>query len=214
MMAKQKPLNSIAKKLNKWYYNAMNRGMRSIFLGLGIFILFIGVVILFTSGGGKEPKPEGTVPKPLPDYASTDAVVSSTTEGEIVARENYREIKVIVGRDFRTLQVIKGYQGDVIKEKNYSNDESAYSQFLYALSYANFTKERGTDLPSEAGVCAAGNRYVFKLEEGGSNISRLWSSTCSGDARGSFGGKTFNVTTLFERQIPDYDDLTHRVNLN
>ncbi len=180
---------------------------------LAILGLFIIGILLITSGGGKTPKPGEKAPKPLPDYSSTNATVGLTIKGAVNARELHREIRVTVGRNSRSLEVIRGYQNEIIKDKTYSNDQSAYSEFLHAINYANFTRERGTDLKSESGVCPLGNRYVFELEQNGKDITRLWTSTCSGASRGSFGGQTTLLLSLFQRQIPDYSVLTQRIRL-
>lgn len=175
-------------------------------------LLLIGF-LLITSGAPKKPSAPVSASKPLIDYAASNATVSLTIKGAINAKENHREIRVTVGRDYRELEVIKGYNNRIISDKTYNNTKEAYSEFLYALTYARFTKQRDSDVKTEQGVCALGNRYVFKLEQGGQDISRLWTSTCSGIGRGTFSGSYTLVLTLFEEQIPDYDKLTQRVDL-
>lgn|SRR3989338_1726537 len=193
----------------------MKRGFGPLVGILAISGLFIIGIMLLTSGGGggKTPKPAKNAPKPLIDYAKTNATVSLTIKGAVNAREAHREIRVTVGKNSRELEIIKGYQNSVIKDKTYANDQAAYTEFLHAINYANFTRERGTDLKSEAGICPLGNRYVFALEQGDKEITRLWTSTCSGIGRGTFDGETALLLSLFEKQIPDYDKLTQRVDL-
>ena len=177
-----------------------------------IGLLILGI-LLIAGGGKKSPSTPVKVPKSLTDYASTDATVSLTIKGAINAQELHREIRVTIGRGLRQVDIIKGYQNQIIKDKSYDNTQAAYDEFLHAINYANFTRPRKTNLKNESGVCPLGNRYVFALEKGGREISRLWTSTCSGSARGTFGGNTTLLLTLFEKQIPTYDALTQRVRL-
>ena len=177
-----------------------------------IGLLILGI-LLIAGGGKKSPSTPVKVPKSLTDYASTDATVSLTIKGAINAQELHREIRVTIGRGLRQVDIIKGYQNQIIKDKSYDNTQAAYDEFLHAINYANFTRTRKANLASESGVCPLGNRCVFALEKGGRKISRLWTSTCSGAARGTFGGNTTLLLTLFEKQIPTYDALTQRVRL-
>lgn len=175
-------------------------------------LLLIGFLLIL-SGGPKKPSTPVNTPKPLIDYIDSNARVIATVKGAVNAQERHREIRVSIGPNSRKIEIIRGYNNEVIKNKNYPNSRAAFSELLYALSYAEFTRERESDIKSEHGICSLGNRYVFELKEGRRSITRFWTSTCSGVGRGTFGGNTPHVLTLFEDQIPDYDDLTQRVNL-
>ena len=175
-------------------------------------LLILGFLLML-GGDSKKPSTPVNVPKSLSDYAGSSATVGLTTKGAINARENHREIRVIVGRSSRSIEIVRGYNNEVIRAKSYPNSKAAYSEFLYALSYSQFTRSRSSNVKTEEGVCALGNRYVLTLEQGGRDVSRLWTSTCSGIGKGTFGGSIAQILTLFEAQIPDYDKLTQNISL-
>lgn len=184
---------------------------------LAAALVVIGLLIfgvsLITGGGKKTPSTSVQVQKSLTDYASTDATVSLKIKGIINGDELHREILITVGRDLRSLNIIQGYQGTVIKNQNYYNNQPAYDEFLHAINRANFSKQRKSSAPkSDSGVCPLGNRYVFTLSQGGRDISSLWSATCSGVGTSAANSQT--LLTLFQNQIPDYAKLTRDVSLS
>ena len=172
---------------------------------IGLIILLI--VLLFHHGGG------GKVPAtktPLINYASTDTVVRETIDQTINAPQNHRTIKITVGRDNTTLELIQGYDGNPLTTKTYPMTESAYSAFLHALQHEGYTL--GNDdsaLKDERGYCPLGIRYVFEVVDGsGSDIERYWTTSCGGNVPATFRGKTSAIQQLFRLQVPDYDKLT------
>jgi hypothetical protein len=178
----------------------------AIFAGIIAFILIL--VIIF--GHGK-PAPTGPTLQPLPEYASSDATVSFTTDGIINGDEMHRQIRITVSNTQRTLDVLQGYNGQVIMSKNFENNQEAYLVFLKAINYSGFVaknkKKVGSD---ERGVCALGYRYVFDLDGDEGDLSRLWTTSCG---IGNWGGSLATVQALFKDQIPNYASLTEDVNL-
>lgn len=176
-----------------------------------IALLLIFGIIIFKPGSknGSTPTSES---KSLPDYSDTGALVSYTTDGVINGDDEHRQIVITVGQKSRTIDIVQGYQGYVIKTKSYYNNESAYNVFLNALNNSGFTKERSSDIESEVGVCPTGERFTYELSNTGSNKTdlRLWSTTCGG---GTQGGNKNTIQQLFQNQIDDYDEITANVQL-
>ena len=176
---------------------------------IGLIILLI--VLLFTGGGGDNAKkPKNTMA--LSDYASTDAVARLTIDGPIVADQNHQAIRITVGQDDTTYEQIQGYQGTVVKQQSFVNNQEAYSNFLYALGHAGFTKgDNNKDLANEKGYCPTGNRYIFELIDGGNDVERYWATSCSKPK--TYKGNLSLTLTLFRAQVPNYNDLTQKLNL-
>lgn len=183
------------------------------FLGF-LAVLAVGIlaIVLLTSGGPAEPGQPGERQVTLTDYAGTDAVVRLTTQGEIEAKEEHRAIRITVGRDRRNVEVIRGYDGEVIKSQPYDNSQSAYEEFLHALQNAGFANQKDTPLESEEGVCPTGRRYIYEALDNSQEELRLWSTSCS-DRQGSFAGEAGLVRQLFEAQIPEYNEFAQDVRL-
>jgi hypothetical protein len=118
---------------------------------------------------------------------------------------------VTVGRDANTIEVIQGYEGQVIKAKTYPNNSEAYANFLRALQLLGYT--RGVDDPKlsdERGYCPSGNRYVYEIISGAADVQRYWIGTCG---VGTFKGNSQSIRSLFRKQIPDYGTFVGNLNI-
>jgi hypothetical protein len=179
-----------------------------------ILVFVIGLALIF--GGHKK---STKTPKPivltLPDYASTNAQVSFSTDGTINGDDQHREIWIIVSRDQRMVQTIQGYSGHVIDTHTQTNNQAAYSIFLKAINNAGFMNHlKGASLTADyTAICPLQNRYILTVSEGSRTISQLWTSDC-GTASGNFGGNFDTIQSLFQDQITNYDDITANVELN
>lgn len=173
-----------------------------------IALIIFGVVVL---GGSNEPKPIPAVPKSLMDYAVTDASARVTIDGRINGDDKHRAVRITVSRNERKVEVIQGYEGNVIQSQSYANNQEAYTNFLSAINRAGFSKERKTADKDERGVCPQGFRYIFELSNTNNGDMRRWSASCVGF--GTFGGQTTLVRSLFQAQITDYDKIIAPVQL-
>jgi hypothetical protein len=193
--------------------------MNKIFLAIvGFILLMIVIVLLLISGGGDGNKPVVTGPtvKSLPNYANTGATVSLTTQGIVNGEDIHNSIRITVGSDERVLQIINGYNNQVVSSNVFPNNPAAYEVFLRSIGGQGFLTKQKTDKPvsdNENGYCPLGFRYVYELDQGQDELSRLWSSSC-GQKVGTFGGNASSVQRLFQLQITGYNSLTSKVNLS
>ena len=180
-------------------------------LGLFVgFIIFIVILVVLFGHGGKKPIVTNPI-QPLPDYASSDATVSFTIDGIVNGDDLHRQIRITVGEQTRTLDIISGYSGQVITTKTFENSQEAYLVFLKAINNSGFLAKNKSKVGSdERGICPLGFRYIVDLNQEGSDLSRLWTSSC---AIGDWGGALTTVQSLFQDQITDYSTLTENVNL-
>lgn len=179
-------------------------------------LIIILIVLLLTGGGGKKQSPNQSqeVQKPktvqqLADFASTGAVVRLSIDGPINADQNHQAVRITVGQDDTTYQQIQGYEGTVVNQQSFANNQSAFSNFLYAIGHAGFL--RGDDskaLANEKGFCPLGQRYVFELINGGDTLQRYWGTSCGSNAPKTYRGNQNLTITLFQNQVPGYQDLT------
>jgi hypothetical protein len=184
----------------------------AIFAGLFIFIVIL--VLLFT-GGGKKPAVTGVVLRPLPEYAETNATVSFTTQGIVNADELHRSIRISVSANQTNLDVLQGYNPRVISSKTFVNNQEAYTVFLKSIEKVGFlAKIKNPKVTADpAGYCPLGFRYVYNLSNDGDDLSNLWTSTC-GKAVGNSNAATSTLNVLFQNQVPNYSTLINQVNLN
>lgn len=178
-------------------------------IGLVVTILVILFIIVRLLGGGGDKSSE--VPKKLADYGATSTTMRYVIDTAIVAPENHRRVEIIVGRDDAVLNVQKGYDGEIIRSRSYDMTPSAYTNFLFALDRtAGYTKGNDdSNVRDERGYCATGNRFSYDIIDGsGTLLQHYWSTTCK---QRTFNGDAGAVMSLFEDQIPDFNQLTQDV---
>ena len=170
-----------------------------------IGLLIILIVMLVSGGGDKAKVP--TTSKPLLSYADTDAEARLTIDGPINAESKHRQVQISVDHNHVMYTEIGGYNGNVITQKTYSNNTSAFRNFLAAIARAGFTKgSTDSALGSELGYCSTGNRYVYELNKGGQTIERYWSTSCGKPK--SYLGNVSLTNNLFRAQVPDYSSFS------
>lgn len=171
-------------------------------IGLIIFVIVL-IVRGFTGGGDKKVN----IPAPLSDYANTSVQMQYIMDGPTVADQERRSLRITVGQDESSIEILEGYNQNVVASKSYLSNESAYGEFLRALDVAGYTKgaedEKSKQNSDERGFCPSGYRFSFDIVDGSSRKQHLWATSC-GSKQGTFKGKTPAVRTLFEDQIPDY----------
>lgn len=182
-------------------------------LSLGVFLLIIIVIILVFFRGGSDDKK--ATPKALNEYSyDSSSEVSFTTRGAINGDDKHRSIRIIVARDYRRIDVVQGYEGNVIKTQQFVNNSEAYREFLYAIDRAGFLNEKKIDEKQDiqAGRCSTGSLFIYEHNVGTEEISESWNATCKD--MGTFVGNTTLVRSLFQAQITDYSQITSGVSLS
>lgn len=192
--------------------------MKALYSVVGFF-LFIVFVIIAIAIGGNATKTDTAPTKPaaikLSDHSGRESEVKLTITGPVVADENHNSIRISVTQSLRTIDVIKGYQGSVVKTKSYVNNQAAYEAFLKALDTAFYASERINSkdrVTDESSSCATGSRYALDFGDGFELKSHHWTSTCT-ESRGTFGGNISKITSLFNLQFPDYYEFTSGLGL-
>lgn len=177
-----------------------------------IVILIVGIAYLFTREPAKEVSSPTKERVDLTQYISEPSTVSYLVEGQLNAEEEHRAIRISISRNIRSIDVLSGYNGIILRTNSFPNTQTAYEEFIFALENAGFTNEQKSVYESEKGVCPLGKRYIYRLDGLGEEISRLWSTSC-GSKQGSFGGNASLIRQLFQNQIPDYSQITRGIQL-
>lgn len=172
----------------------------AVLIGLGMIILIIVLIVRGFSGGGSEP--ETTKQVELTAYATTTSTASLTVDGPIVADVDHRTTKISVRSSDVTVEVVQGYEGNVINRATFPNNANSYDIFLRALEGQGFTQgDNNKELADERGACPSGLRYVYSLTDGAQDVFRFWSTSCGG--QGTFQGNAESVQNLFRVQVPN-----------
>lgn len=173
----------------------------------GLFLLLVVVFFVIRLAGGGDSVPPSFLTDEevvLSESINNTSSVQFTVVGPTVAQEDHRVTRFIVSENRRVVQVLKGYNGTILKETSLPNTTEAYAQLVYAIDNEGFLSERTkiiTDDPN--GVCSNGKQYEYRLKQGASTRAFYWSTSCS-TKEGTFGGDRRAINKLFEKQFPDY----------
>lgn len=180
-------------------------------IAIGLIILFVILLLRAIFGGGGETPVERRIN--LADYENTGVIMRMVTEGPVNANELHRQIYIEVGRDGNKIQLVHGYQGEVVRQEQVNSNSSAYGSFLRAIDLLGYTSGNRSEAASDyRGHCPFGNRYVFQIVDGEDVKQQFWSTSCGDE--GSFRGQTDQIVQLFQAQIPAYNDLTNDLGLD
>jgi hypothetical protein len=187
------------------------------FFGLLAFIAAVVVVVLlvvglFRSFNSDETGNPVTSTYDLSDKTSVDTVARYTISGPIVADENYKQARITISKNTRTIEVLKGYAGKVEKTATLPNTEAAYTAFLSALRAAQFGSKREGVSTDPSTVCVTGNKFFYELALASEKKVDSWTSNCT-FKDGTFAGNPQGTAQLFQAQIPNYREITNGVNL-
>jgi hypothetical protein len=171
-----------------------------------IVLLFLGFKVIKNLLHGNKPKQTQTVKKvDLLAVPEKDDTVQYMIIGPTIGDEQHSSIRIKVNRDFRTVEILQGYDNEIIKSQETPNTLEAYEAFIAALNGAGFAKTFPAEgRGNEAQDCPLSRKFSYEIAPGTSDEIRTWSNSCS-SKQGTFGGNASLVRTLFQRQIPNYD---------
>lgn len=182
---------------------------------LGVILVVVLAVVLISRGGNDDKPPAGQQGKRVVKVSEENrqgTSVSVTTQGKLVGEDQRRSIRITVSQDERRLEILTGYEEAIERTQVYPNTPSAYENFLIAIDFAGFSRERKAKTTDERAVCPLGRRYIYELKEYSQELIRSWSASC-GTQWGTFGGKGSTIRKLFQAQIPDYNTQVKGVKL-
>ncbi len=176
--------------------------MRYILGVLAIIVIAIVAIFWLTPNSSKTSKPKNAQVTKLADYATKDSKVIFTAQGKVVGEDQFTAVRITVSQSTRTIDILKGYEGNVETSEQLANTQPAYDTFLRALNTTNFLATKPTPFSDERGVCPLGSRFIYEIQDSGKTVLHSWSTSCG--TIGSFDGSAVFVRQLFQNQIPDY----------
>ena len=171
-----------------------------------IGLLFIIILLIVHHHSGPSTTKQQ---KTLTSYINDpNATVSETVVGPVSASQTHQQYQISVSNQTATMNVMAGYDGSVTSSKTYPMTTASFSELINALNRAGFTEgNTSSTLSNDQGYCPTGERYIFELQDGSSKVQRFWSTSCGGTK--TYRGNTDLTTSLFEAQIPDFNDLVN-----
>ncbi|HSX06178.1 MAG TPA: hypothetical protein VLG92_00470 [Candidatus Saccharimonadia bacterium] len=174
------------------------RNLLAVLVGAGLMVLLIVVLFKAIFGHAAAPQKQVDVTK----YADTNAAVTLLMDGPTNLDQNHYQVKITVDAMHSEIDVLQGYQGNVIKSQSYPSNVAAYGAFLQSLRLLGFAHGKATHLDNR-GYCPNGSRYTYSFDGAGADQFSFWSTSCGG--QGTFQGSPLGVRQLFESQIPGHD---------
>ncbi len=174
----------------------------------GVFLLFVVMFTIIKIAGGNDnaKKPYDATDQPivLIDQVNKSSSVQFEIRGNIVAKENFNKIRFTISKNRRLVQLLNGYDEEIVKSISLINDIDAYEQFIYALDNNGFLNElKKQTVTDDRGICYNGREYLFKLRKEGKVVKKLWSTSC-GSKIGTSNANRDDINELFELQFPEY----------
>lgn len=166
-------------------------------IGIGLVVLVIVLIIKGFTGGKVSPTSHVDVSK----YAYDSSIATLLVDGPTNLDQDHRQVRISVSSTQVEIDVIAGYQGNVIKTQSYANNTAAYNVFLQSLQRLKFSYGSKSDADYR-GFCPAGKRYVYSFTKSQDTMFKFWQTTCG---QGTFDGDGQAVRQLFRRQIPPHD---------
>lgn len=175
--------------------------IRSIIVALVSIGLVVLVIVLLVKGfSGKPSAPSSRIN--VGNYAYSSAIATLLIDGPTNLNQDHYQVRISVSGTENEIDVIQGYEGNVVKRQNYSNNAQGFGVFLQSLQLLNFSK--GGKSPSDyRGYCPSGDRFVYSFSDAQNELFSYWSTSCG--SQGTFQGSAQAVRTLFERQVPQRD---------
>lgn len=170
-------------------------------IAIALIVLILVIIIKSITSG----PPKSAID--LNSYANTGAVTQLLIDGPVNADQVHQQIQISVSNSNTQFEILNGYQGQVAQSKTFANNTPAYAVFLHSLNLVGFVRGN-TDpkLSDDRGFCPDGDRYVFTLSQGADTIQRYWATSCGG--QGTYGGDVNQTLDLFQKQVPNYENLT------
>ena len=163
--------------------------------GLGVLaiivIAFVAILLIVRQGPSStstSTAKKKTTATSLLDYDNSESSVQLTIQGRLTGEDQHQSVRITVTQSKRTVEIINGYEDNIIKSQTFPNTPAAYTNFIQAINNAGYSKSRKAVAETEIGICPSGNRYVYQLNKGSEKIQRLWADNCAaGD--GNFAGR-------------------------
>jgi hypothetical protein len=168
-------------------------------VGIGIVVLFIVLMFKLIGGRGGDSTTKTINPAA---YSHTAAEATLLIDTRTNIDQDHRQVKIIISGTQNEIQIIQGYQGNIIDSRTYATNDAAFNVFLQSLKLAKFSRGNDKSTADYRGYCPLGNRYVYSFNDGNKDLFRYWSTSCG---EGTFGGNRALIRRLFMRQIPDRD---------
>ena len=182
------------------------RPFLALLIGIGLVILVVVLIVKAFSGGSSAPSSSINITQ----YTNTGASATLLVDSPTNINQDHRQVKITVSPTENEIDIIQGYQGNVIDSKAYPNNTSAWETFLQTLNLLDFSKG-STSTADYRGYCPTGERYIFTFNGGNGNLFSYWATSCGG--QGTYEGKLGPTLEQFHNQIPenDYGQLTSSI---
>lgn len=173
-----------------------------------VFFIVLAIILIVSSGRHNSQKPINVT-----NYNYSGTTMVYTENGILNGEDIHRAIRISISNDTRVVDILGGYEPNILQSETLPNTPAAYGAFLQALEASGFAQSRSTNEPYKYGVCPTGYLYNYEILTPNGAVSNLWGDECSA-SDGTFAGNAQEVQVLFQNQISNYTQFIGNTNLD
>ncbi len=172
-----------------------------IFILITVGMIWLVAVLIGNALSPKTAKTTTTQKTALVSYADTDTVVSMYIDGPVESDLSHEALRISVTKNQVKVELINGYEGKIARQDVFENNPVSYAAFLDSLDKAKFDRTVSSSISAdERGYCPLRNRFIYRLDNGSTELVRAWTSSCG---MGNYTGDSSLTRRLFIDQVPD-----------
>lgn len=170
-----------------------------LFLLIAVGLIWLTVILIgkaLSTGSSSTSTPQQS----LVSYATTDAEFVMLIDGPVQSDQTHQSLRITVARDQNVIELMNGYEGQVVSQESFASNSVAFAAFLKSLDKVGFSQPVSKSVSAdERGVCPFRNRFIYSITQNGTEKRRAWTTTCN---TGNYAGVQSSTRLLFINQIP------------
>lgn len=171
-----------------------------IFILISIGLVWLTIILIGKALSTPTTSTTTTQTKSLARYDTTDSEFVMLIDGPVQSDKTHQSLRITVSQNENAIELMSGYEGQVVNREAFANNSIAYATFLKSLDKIGFGKTALKNISAdERGYCPLRNRFIYTVEENNEQKQRAWTSTCG---IGNYAGDRTLTRRLFIDQIP------------
>lgn len=177
-----------------------------------IIIAFLAIASIVNRTGNDGTTPPSAKTTHLSELAADDTELILTTRGRLTGDDTFRSVRITINATSRKVEILDGYNLVVSNSKTFSNNETAFTNLLFALDNAGYLRSQKSQYSDLRGVCPNGQQFTYAYTSGDDKPDALWSTSC-GVSNGTLRGSAALIRQIMQNQITDYNTFISGVRL-
>jgi len=171
-----------------------------IFILITVGLVWLTIILIGKALSTTPATTTTTQTKSLSRYDATNTELVMLIDGPVQSDQTHQSLRITVAQNENAIELMNGYEGQVVNREAFASNSIAYAAFLKSLDKIGFGKPALKSISAdERGYCPLRNRFIYTIEENGTQKQRTWTSSCG---IGNYAGDQTLTRRLFIDQIP------------